>query len=170
MANKDINTEPTAAKADIQKTDQLFMSDGGAALKKAAISDIEKVINGETSLSGIGDGTVTGAISALNSKTSWALYQKVVSNGQTLQVIASFTVPANVNAVVTLSQDWASGKPMGCGISDNSETFIEVGTSASSPSRSTYLVGSNADTTYYIWAKISTDEGTIRIQASTIVL
>ena len=68
MANKDINTAPTAAKADIAKTDQLLMSDGGTALKKAAISDIEKVINGETSLSGIGDGTVTGAISALNSK------------------------------------------------------------------------------------------------------
>jgi len=71
MANKDINTAPTAAKADIAKTDQLLMSDGGTALKKAAISDIEKVINGETSLSGIGDGTVTGAISALNSKTAF---------------------------------------------------------------------------------------------------
>ena len=66
----DINNAPTLSLANFSTSDYLFASDGGTALKKIAVSDVKSLLLGTTSISGIGDGTVNGALSALNSQSS----------------------------------------------------------------------------------------------------
>ena len=46
MANKDINTAPTIAASALDKNDQFFVSDGGAALKKVSLDNVASVLKG----------------------------------------------------------------------------------------------------------------------------
>ena len=70
--------------ASVADTDQIAI-DTGTNTKKFTILGLLRKIIGTTSISGIGDGTVTGAISALNSGKSRIAYQDIAitlpSNG-----------------------------------------------------------------------------------------
>lgn len=107
-------------------------------------------------------------VAALNSKilslTYATTFSKQVTNGTTLQNIGTITMPNDKAGIVTLSQSWASGKPDGCGLSDDASTFSETGTFKDAPSISSYYVKKGASA--YVWAKLAVNSGTISVIAA----
>lgn len=63
MADFTINSR---AKTAVAQTDSFLKSDENGALTRATAAEIDAAINGNTNISSIGDGTVKGAIAAMN--------------------------------------------------------------------------------------------------------
>ena len=67
MQIHELPAQTTAANADT------IAIDNGDTTQKITAQNLKKYTIGSTSISGVGDGTVTGAISALNSDLDWKL-------------------------------------------------------------------------------------------------
>lgn len=76
---------------------------------------------GNVDISGIGDGTVTGAISALNSKKPIRIheYKQHTCGSTDYEPIFSVTIPANSFFCITAYTEWGDIRPSGVAIGPN---------------------------------------------------
>ena len=117
---------------------------------------------GNTSISGIGNGTLTGAVSTLNSKTTWHGFSSLTAYKNTAantweSTGNSFTVPNGHVFFVALVTGWSSGQPTGLGL--NKGTTLTGNTPAIAYEASvvfqTPLIACDSGT-WYVYSKRST--------------
>lgn len=163
------NTHPAISSGQFVYVKNHSSLTDGLYRAKAAIATNGALSTSNLTADGSGGLNALNAdIASLNSKilslTYATTFSKQVTNGTTLQNIGTITMPNDKAGIVTLSQSWASGKPDGCGLSDDASTFSETGTFKDAPSISSYYVKKGASA--YVWAKLAVNSGTISVIAA----
>lgn len=143
-----------------------------------AIAKINKTL-GDSDISAIGDGTVTNAISTLNSKPTPSIINESCNfthtgSGKYEYTNVKIIIPKGSIAILKYEAVWNKGKPSGAALS-KSDTVLDDFTIASKcedihPICNSYILKADADlTTLYVWAKYSV-KGTENIKICGIIL
>lgn len=119
-------------------------------------------------ISGVGDGTVTGAIKDVDERTNKLMPVRLskrvshtVKASNTYELVTSITIPANCFYVFSAHAEWSYSKGLGVFISSSNTNYAasanwsETTANENNHGKSANAIGETYDgsQTFYIWAK-----------------